>query len=51
MMIMQHAAAPTPESKSFYHDNGGCNKVPLWERLHASVTPGRRRVTGIPSTT
>ena len=38
-MAMEQAAARTPEREAFYERISGGNLAPLWERLHALVTP------------
>ena len=38
-MAMEQAAARTPEREAFYDRISSGNLAPLWERLHALVTP------------
>ncbi len=38
-MASERAAAHTPERQAFYQEISGGNLAPLWERLHALVTP------------
>ncbi len=38
-MATEQAAARTPEREAFYAEIGAANLAPLWERLHALVTP------------
>src|SRR5215469_5088950 len=38
-MATEHAPARTPERAAFYDNIAPANLAPLWERLHALVTP------------